>query len=233
MPPGDASTPAFDEWRRALGKGGERHAYLPTAAQAVAELIDAGRPGDAEHLARQVVAITRSRATKLPESMASLRDLPIALDNVGRSAEAQGAWSEAAAVYGESLSIRRQLALRLGGTPESLRDLSVSLDNVGRSAQAQGAWSEAAAAYGESLSISRQLVERLGGSPESLEDLAISLLNIASVPGRDPTSSRAEAIAIYRRLASRHPDVAHYRERLATFGDDNGAGSSSSDHSPA
>jgi tetratricopeptide (TPR) repeat protein len=128
-------------------------------------------------------------------------------------------------VYGESLALARQLVERLGGTPESLRDLSVSLDNLGGVAQAQGDWTQAASVYGESLALRRQLVERLGGTPESLDDLAVSLLNVARLPDGDPLA-RAEAIELYRQLASRFPSTARYAQRLQALTGENGASAS-------
>ena len=91
---------------------------------------------------------------------------------------------------------------------------------MGRVAQAQGDWAQAESVYRESLDLRRQLVDRLGGTPEALDDLAASLLNVASIPKGDADAS-TEAVAIYRSLATRYPDVARYRETLRSLGDDN------------
>uniref|UniRef100_UPI0035B4F5C7 tetratricopeptide repeat protein n=1 Tax=Methyloversatilis sp. TaxID=2569862 RepID=UPI0035B4F5C7 len=134
-------------------------------------------------------------------------DLSVSLDNVGGVARAQGDWSQAEAVYRESLALSRQLVERLGATPDSLRDLSVSLNNVGGVARAQGDWSQAEAVYRESLALRRQLVERLGATPESLRDLSVSLTNVANVEQQHGTRDHerealVEAAGLLRRRAA-------------------------------
>jgi tetratricopeptide (TPR) repeat protein len=210
---------AFEEWQRMLRQSGSESVYLPTAARAIAELLDHGRPGDAEQVALAALSVARTRAS-LGSEPSALRDLSVSLNNVGQVARAQGDWKQAGAVYSESLTLRRQLVERLGGTPEALRDLSVSLDNVGQVARAQGDWKQAGAVYSESLTLRRQLVERLGGTPEALEDLAISLLNVASVSARS-TALKAEGRAIVQDLISRYSEIPRYTEFLAALQDDN------------
>ncbi|MBL8392455.1 MAG: tetratricopeptide repeat protein [Candidatus Accumulibacter sp.] len=203
----DGSLPAFAEWQRMASASAAEQAFLPTAWTASNELLAAGRPGDAEHVARSALSLARRRA-QAKADRSSDRDLSISLDNLGRVAQAQGDWTQAEAVYRESLALRRQLVERLGGTPESLRDLSISLDNLGRVAQAQGDWTQAEAVYRESLALSRQLVERLGGTPESLRDLSVSLNNLGRVAQAQGDWTQAEAVyreslALRRQLVER------------------------------
>ena len=209
---------AYDEWLRMLTSTNADGVFLPTAWRACEELLANGRPADAEQVALSALSLARQRAAN--STPTSLRDLSVSLDNVGRVASAQGDWSQAEAVYRESLALRRQLVERLGGTPEALRDLSVSLNNMGEVARAQGDWEQAEAVYRESLALSRQLVERLGGTPEALEDLADSLLNVASVPP-ETANLRAEAAQIYETLAGRFPGVERYAERVAALRGEN------------
>ena len=206
------------EWFRIRGAAPTR-INLPAGWAAVRALQASGRLAAAAVTAKEVLTVARERAgdESRPES---LRDLSVSLDNVGRVASAQGDWSQAEAMYRESLALRRQLVERLGGTPEALRDLSVSLSNVGDVASAQGDWSQAGAMYRESLALRRQLVERLGGTPEALEDLAISLLNVAAVPP-ETANLRVEAVQIYEALAGRFPEVERYAEHVAALRGDN------------
>ncbi|MGH8582416.1 MAG: tetratricopeptide repeat protein, partial [Gammaproteobacteria bacterium] len=167
----DAATPAYAEWMRMQPSVAADRVFLPTAWRACEELLSAGRPADAEQVARSALSLARQRVNQ-SFSPSALRDLSIALNNVGAVARAQGDWAQAESVYREGLALRRQLVERLGGTPEALRDLSVSLNNVGAVARAQGDWAQAASVYRECLALRRQLVERLGGTPEALRDLS-------------------------------------------------------------
>ena len=219
LPASAAATPAHDEYQRTVITVGAERSSMKTARAATRELLDAGRPGDAQRVAVEALEWARQRAASAATDGAH-RDLTLALDNLGQVATVRGDWAEAEAVYRESLALRRQLVERLGGTPEALRDLSISLDNVGQVARAQGDWSQAEAVYRESLALRRQLVERLGGTPEALDDLADSLLNVASVPP-ETANLRAEAAQIYETLAGRFPGVERYAERVAALRGEN------------
>ena len=203
---------AADEWARSLATGAADTAYLPLAWSAVADLLSLGRVAEASAIAHQSKELARERlqaSLKLAQDPAAAqRLLSIALDNVGKVAQAQGDWTGAESAYRESLGIRRELVERLGGTPEALRDVSVSLNNVGKVAQAQGDWTGAESAYRESLGIRRELVERLGGTPEALRDVSISLDNVGKVaqaqgdwPGAE--SAYRESLGISRELVER------------------------------
>ena len=214
---------AADEWARSLATGAADTAYLPLAWSAVADLLSLGRVAEASAIAHQSKELARERlqaSLKLAQDPAAAqRLLSIALDNVGKVAQAQGDWTGAESAYRESLGIRRELVERLGGTPEALRDVSISLDNVGKVAQAQGDWPGAESAYRESLGISRELVERLGGTPEALDDLAISLVRLATVREPADAAGLSEAATIYASLARQCPQVAAYADRLALIQD--------------
>ena len=132
----------------------------------------------AEPAARELERLARGLEESLGTPQ-SRRDLSVALDNVGRVAEARGEWGAAEAAYRESLGLARGLEESLG-TPEARRDLSVSLDRVGWVAQARGEWAVAEAAYRESLEIRRGMEESLG-TPEARRDLSISLNNVGQV----------------------------------------------------
>ena len=201
---------AYDEWLRMLTSTNADGVFLPTAWRACEELLANGRPADAEQVALSALSLARQRAAN--STPTALRDLSISLNNVGQVARAQGDWSQAEAVYRESLALCRQLADRLGGTPGALRDLSVSLNNVGDVARAQGDWSRAEAVYREGLALSRQLAERLGGTPEALRDLAVSLDNMGQVARAQGDWAQAdpvyrEGLALSRQLVERLGDT--------------------------
>ncbi len=206
-----ASLPAIREWRR-LAKiaAAEPERVVPASGWAATEAaLHAGALAMAAAIAQDVSTLARARAERSPGDPEAQRDLSVALDNVGRVAQAQGEWAEAEAVYRESLAIRRTLAERLA-TPEAQRDLSVSLDNVGRVARVQGEWAEAEAVYRESLAIRRTLAERLA-TPEAQRDLSISLDNVGRVA--EAQGEWAEAEAVYRESLTIARTLA---ERLAT-----------------
>ena len=202
-------TPSYDEWQRMVASAPDapERWFLPTAGRAVAELLGAGRPADADEVARAALAAARQQAAK-EDTNSALREVSIALDNVGRVAQAQGDLAQAESTYRESLALSRQLVERLGGTPEALRDVSVALDNVGRVAEVQGDWAQAESAYRESLALRRQLVERLGGTPEALRDVSVALNNVGRVAEVQGDLARAESayresLALSRQLVER------------------------------
>ncbi|WP_374340273.1 tetratricopeptide repeat protein, partial [Methyloversatilis sp.] len=145
--------PEEQAWADALtlAGGDVDRVYLPLSSAAMDALMAHGRLPSARRVAQQALEVARIRS--LSDAPESLRDLSVSLNKVGGVARAQGDWSQAEAVYRESLALSRQLVERLGATPESLRDLSVSLDNVGGVARAQGDWSQAEAVYRESLAL--------------------------------------------------------------------------------
>jgi hypothetical protein len=210
---GNDSLPAFAEWQRMASGPLPEQAFLPTAWQACEELLAAGRPADAEGVARSALLLARRRAAA---DDAGERDLMVSLGMLGGVAETQGDWAQAENAYRESLALGRQLVERLGGTPQSLRDLSVALDKVGGVAERQGDWAQAENAYRESLALRHQLIERLGGTPESLRDLSVALYNVGGVAeaagrlgtGRERLPRKPGARAPTRRTAGWHAAVA-------------------------
>jgi hypothetical protein len=155
---------AYAEWQRALATG-TRAPSLATGWAATIELLAAGRPGDAEDVAAELLSWARRRAAIATDG-AALRDLSISLDNVGQVASAQGDWAQAESVYRESLALRRQLVERLGGTPEALHDLAESLLNVA------GLPAGDDAARAEAMRIREQLASRYPDVSHHAEALA-------------------------------------------------------------
>ena len=137
------------------------------------DAVDAAVPAVREH-ERLARGLEESLGT--PEAR---RLLSVALDNVGRVAEAQGEWDAAEAAYRESLDLARGLEESLG-TPQARRDLSISWNNVGQVAWARGDWDAAEAAYRELLGLARGLEESLG-TPQARRDLSVALDNVGRV----------------------------------------------------
>ncbi|MBK7675421.1 MAG: tetratricopeptide repeat protein [Candidatus Accumulibacter sp.] len=107
---GDGSLPAFIEWQRMASASAAEQAFLPTAWKASDELLVAGPARltsstlPAAHLSGQ------RRAMAKLQVRSSERDLSVSLNNLGRVAQAQDDWTQAEAVFRESLALRRQLS---------------------------------------------------------------------------------------------------------------------------
>ena len=161
---GVAALPAYDEWPRMHAPTAADRIYLPTAWRACRELLSAGRPADAAQVA--LVALTVARQRAATQQPTALRDLSVSLDNVGQVARARGDWTQAEAVYRESLDLSRQLVGRLGGTPEALEDLAVSLSNLADIPSGNIAERD------EAIQILESLIARFPSVPSYAERLA-------------------------------------------------------------
>ncbi|HEY5870828.1 MAG TPA: tetratricopeptide repeat protein, partial [Candidatus Tectomicrobia bacterium] len=169
------------EWERLQQSGATSREMLLAGWRAVDAALSARQLQRAVQVAADVLKISREMRVQEGDTPETVRDLSIALDNVGRVAVALGQWAEAETTCRESLALRRQQRERLGDTPETVRDLSIALNNVGRVVRALGQWAEAETAYRESLALRRQQRERLGDTPETVRDLSIALDNVGRV----------------------------------------------------
>jgi tetratricopeptide (TPR) repeat protein len=161
----------IDEWERLLEKNVEDRGFLLVSERAFQVCIRSGRFELASRIASIQKRVAEKRVHESWETPESLRDLSVALDNVGNTARVMGEWAKAEKSFEESLTISRKLMERVGETPETLRDLSVSLNKVGDTAQAKGEWEKAEKSFEESLALRRKLMERVGETPETLRDL--------------------------------------------------------------
>ena len=142
------------------------------------------------------VAAARARLAKKPADPALMRELSVALSEVGDVQLELGAITEALGIYHESLEIFHQLRRVLGDSPQVLRDLSVSLSKVGDAQTQAGQGAEALSACRESLEICRQLRQALGDSPQVLRDLSVSLSKVGEA--QTQAGQGAEALGAYR-----------------------------------
>ena len=145
------------EWERLQQSGATSREMLLAGWRAVDAALSARQLQRAVQIAQDVLKISREMRAQEGDTPETVRDLSVALNNVGRVAEALGQWAEAETTYRESLALMRQQRERLGDTPETVRDLSVSLDSVGRVAVALGQRAEARAFYQEALILCRRL----------------------------------------------------------------------------
>ena len=100
------------------------------------------------------------------------RDVSVSLDSVGRVAQAQGEWAEAAKAYRESLDIARALAKQLG-TPEAQRDVGASLGTLALLALGRGDQPRACTLLTEALPIFERLAKEIP-TPQAMEDLEMT-----------------------------------------------------------
>jgi tetratricopeptide (TPR) repeat protein len=145
------------EWERLQQSGATSREMLLVGWRATDAALSTGQLQRAAQIAKDVLKIAQRHMIREEETPETIRDLSIALDNVGDVAQALGRWAEAEAAYRESLTLVRRQWERLGETPETIRDWSIALDNVGNVAQALGRRAEARAFYQEALALRRRL----------------------------------------------------------------------------
>ncbi len=134
-----------------------------------------------------------------------LRDLLVALHQVGRLRVALGQLAGAEAIFTESVEVSRRLRTLQGEVLEAHRDLSICLDQVGKIRVALGQLSTAETVFRESLEIRRRLLTLRGENPEALRDLSVSLHQVGKlwvVLGRlaDAEALFRESLEISRHL---------------------------------
>jgi hypothetical protein len=107
-----------DEWRRLRRKGSQDRGALLAGGRAFDALWGRRHLIEAKEVAEWLVETARLRLEQTGETPEALRDLSVSLDNVGRTAQAQGAWEEARAAFAEGLELARPLAAALPDLPE-------------------------------------------------------------------------------------------------------------------
>jgi tetratricopeptide (TPR) repeat protein len=194
--PGSLESPAELEWAR-LRRNSARHADAdprrlnPADGFAAFEAaMERGALQAARSIAGDVLDHCRSIRKVQGDTPQALRDLSIALDNVGHVERDLGDLTAARDAYRESLDIRRQLWQALGDTPQVLRDLSISLNNLGIVEQDLGDLVAAREALRESLDICRQLCAAFPAHPQFRKDLAARM---AAWERLDPAQTQSDA----------------------------------------
>ena len=202
VPPGGVEL----EWARLLERTTDHTRLdLRDGFAAFEAALDRGDLTAARATAYQTLDLSREHLQTTGDTPQALRDLSIALDNVGQVERDLGNLEAARSAYRESLELRRRLRVALGDTPQALRDLSISLDNVGGVERDLGILEAARTAHRESLELCRRLREAVGDTPQALRDLSVSLDNVGRVE-RDlgnleaARSAYRESLELSRRL---------------------------------
>ncbi len=171
---------------------------------AVAEMDRrAGRYRRSEQLARQAVEELRA----VPDGSMSL---PVALEVLGLSLEAQGRAPEAEEPLREALMLRR------GRSGRRTLVVASAMSNLAASLDRQGRYEEAATLYLDALAIEREHL------PDEHLRLIAGLNNAASIVERlnrldEAEALYREALALARKkLGDEHPNVALTKGNLAT-----------------
>jgi tetratricopeptide (TPR) repeat protein len=173
------------EWARLLERAVDRLRLDPRDASAAFEsALERGDLAMAQSLAKQGSDLSHRRLEGIGETPQTLRDLSIALNNLGRVERDLAYFEAARSAFCESLELCRHLRERAGDTPQVLRELSIALDNVGQIESDYGNLEVARAAFLESLELRRRMREMVGDTPQALRDLSVSLDNLGQV-GRD------------------------------------------------
>jgi len=168
-----------------------------------------GLLGEAIEVFNENAQVRRS-LFKDSNSPVDLRQVAIALANVGRTELARGNTSNAEKYLAESLEIFRKLEIDSGATSKSLRDLVICLRTLGQISRSQGDLHRADVRFGEALDISMQLVERDGADSPALRDLLLSTQDVGAIAMRLGDVNRA------RQLCQKSVEIAK------TVGDRNG-----------
>jgi tetratricopeptide (TPR) repeat protein len=199
-------------------------------ARRAVSLIEEGAPNDHSILAAALSALSRAEQengdligarqhTKdeirerrlltdiVKDNAEALRNLSLALINLGDLYGQAGELVDARAAYEESLQLRRRLLSAYGESPQTLRDLSVSLNKLGDVQREAGELAGARAAYEESLQLCRCLLSAYGESPQTLRDLSVSLDRLGDVQREAGELAAArgayeESLQLCRRLLS-------------------------------
>jgi serine/threonine-protein kinase len=134
-------------------------------------------------------------------------------NELGRYAEAEGAWREAVSRFG-------QLAAEHPAVPGYRQDLAQSHNNLGNLLQVTGRRKEAEESHRAALDLRERLAQEHPGVPDYRIDLADSHHNLGAlrqVTGRpqEAEASYRAALALQERLAQEHPAVPGYRDDLA------------------
>jgi tetratricopeptide (TPR) repeat protein len=160
QPPSDAS--AIDHF---AAIDWESHAGSSVSWDAIilfsSTLHDTGAIAQAGVLYRHRLSYRRTQHAA-QNTVDTLRDLSVALNNVGRIYLKNGELSAALAAFSESLDASRQLT-ETRGTPDDHFAFSVALKNIGRIQRDNGNLTEALQHFTEALQISQLLMQHYSG----------------------------------------------------------------------
>ena len=186
---------AAGQIEQALAQLGDRRLRLRAQALMLAARVKRAE-NDVETALRhlgEAVLLWRSLLDEIGEMPQTLRDLAVALMEIGDLHMNVGDITAAKTPCEESLAINRRIVQTAGETPQHLRDLAVALNKVGDLHGAAGDTAAARDAYGESLTLCRRLLEATGETPQGLRDLAVALGKLGDVNAAEGDAAAAKA----------------------------------------
>ena len=203
------SSEAAGQVEQALAQLGDRRVRLRAQALMLAARVQQAE-NDMETALRhlgEAVLLWRSLLDEIGEMPQTLRDLAVALTEIGDLHVNVGHTTAAKNAGEESLAINRRIVLTAGETPHHLRDLAVALNTVGDLYGAAGDTAAARDAYAESLALCRRLLEAIGETPQGLRDLAAALSRLGDVHAAEGDAAAAkaaseESLTVRRRLGA-------------------------------
>jgi tetratricopeptide (TPR) repeat protein len=154
-------------------------------------------------------AIARRRTTKDKEPEA-LRDLAVALGDVGDARRKSGDMRGANAAFDEALTLMRRRQGMLGDRPDVLRDVSVSLMKLGQARRESGDLNGALAAFEGALAMDRRILSIAANQSSTREPMRSVLCSLAAV--RRTLGDEAGAIAAEAEAAALGPPQAIFEE---------------------
>ena len=198
---------AAGQIEQALAQLGDRRVRLRAQALMLAARVKQAE-NDVETALRhlgEAVLLWRALLDEIGEMPQTLRDLAVALMEIGDLHMNVGDTTAAKNAGEESLALRRRIVLTAGGTPHHLRDLAVALNRVGDLHGGAGDTTAARDAYGESLALCRRLLAATGETPQGLRDLVVALGRLGDVHAAEgdaaaATAASDESSTVRRRL---------------------------------
>jgi eukaryotic-like serine/threonine-protein kinase len=164
--------------------------YTAASKLAAAE----GKIDGATDMAEGALELTAENAKDASDPIA-VRNLTVALIDVGDLLVRRGDLDKAEKRYTQALELRRSIAAHRHD-PQTREDLQIALDRAGKIADQQGRSDDALAAYREALDTLRKLVNDTPPNTLRTENLSVAYAKIGVVLAR--TGRYAEAIDYYR-----------------------------------
>jgi tetratricopeptide (TPR) repeat protein len=158
--------------------------------------------------------VRRKLLHKLPDhtlaQRVALRDVSVSLENCGDVAVNLGQWSEAEALFKESLQIRDKLLEKSPDDMQAQEDLCVSLTRCGEVAMAQERLAQADTLFRDALQRRRKVLRKAPNNLQAERDLSILLNRCGDIAVKQDRWTQAESLfaeslLICRRILEKQP----------------------------
>ena len=202
----------WQAWRAAVGPD----PIVPDAAllyqislwdgwKAVDECLARDQLQEAAEIAYDVLGVARVRLNAAGGAGdTALREVAVALEQVGNVAAAAGEFKTAQDFYTQSVAVHRSLSTDAAPYDLSQRDLAVALSNVAAMAIQLEHWAQAEAATQEALSLFRAAAPRATNPTQARRDLIAALARLGDIH---------EARADWRRAQRCHQEALELARR--------------------